>query len=224
MFASARKALGVIFDPAFRGVVLKSLVLTLVLFALLFFGAQYGFAALPQFHWNWLNTAIDWLGSLLILVGLYFLGAPVAALFASLFLDDIAEAVEKEHYPADPPSAGTPFWRGLMAGLKLTLLVVVFTLLLLPFNFLLPGIGTAASLVVNGWLLGREFFELVALRHMSASAAATLRRRHMMGVWVAGVVLAVLAAVPFVNFFAPLFGVAFMVHLYKLYSHQERPV
>ena len=95
MFASARKALGVIFDPAFRGVVLKSLVLTLVLFAALFFGAQYGLAHLPQFHLAWLNTAIDWLASLLVIVGLFFLGAPVAALFASLFLDEIAEAVEK---------------------------------------------------------------------------------------------------------------------------------
>ena len=71
----------------------------------------------PQFHWAWLNTAIDWLGSLLVIVGLFFLGAPVAALFASLFLDEIAEAVEKSQYPADPPSPGVPFWTGLIAGL-----------------------------------------------------------------------------------------------------------
>ena len=91
MFASARKAVRVIFDPTFRGVVLKSLLLTLVLFAALFFGAQYGLAHLPQFHWQWLNVAVDWLGSLLVVVGLFFLGAPVAALFASLFLDEIGE-------------------------------------------------------------------------------------------------------------------------------------
>lgn len=224
MFASARKALHVIFDPAFRGVLMKSLLLTLVLFAALFFGAQYGLAYLPQFQWEWLNTAIDWLTSLLVIIGLFFLGAPVAALFASLFLDDIAEAVEKNDYPADPPSAGTPFWRGLAAGLRLSLWVIVFTLVLLPFNFLLPGFGTAATLAVNGWLLGREFFELAALRHMSQSAARALRRRHTFGVWAGGALLALLSLIPFVNFFAPLFGAAFMVHLYKLYFHQERPV
>ncbi len=141
MFASARKAVRVIFDPTFRGVVLKSLLLTLVLFAALFFGAQYGLAHLPQFHWHWLNVAVDWLGSLLVIVGLFFLGAPVAALFASLFLDEIAEAVEKSHYPADPPSSGTPFWAGLIAGLRLSFWVVFWTLVLLPFNFFLPGLG-----------------------------------------------------------------------------------
>lgn len=224
MFASARKALGVIFDPAFRSVVVKSLLLTLVLFALLFYGAQYGLAHVPQFHWAWLNTVLDWIASFLVLVILYFLGAPVAALFASLFLDEIAGAVEKECYPADPPSAGTPFWRGLVAGLRLSFWVILLSLVLLPFNFLVPGFGTAASIAVNGWLLGREFFELAALRHLSMSAASALRRRHTGGVWLAGIVLAALAAVPFINFFAPLFGAAFMVHLYKRYSHEERAI
>jgi CysZ protein len=224
MFASARKAVGVIFDPTFRGVVLKSLLLTLVLFAALFFGAQYGLAHMAEFHWHWVNVVVDWLGSLLVVLGLFFLGAPVAALFASLFLDEIAEAVEKSHYPADPPSSGTPFWTGLIAGLRLSFWVVVWTLVLLPFNFWLPGIGWVATIAVSGWLLGREFFELAALRHMSRQAAARLRQRNKFGVWAGGVLLAGLSFVPVINFFAPLFGAAFMVHLYKLYSHQERPV
>ena len=61
MFASARKAFAVIFDPAFHGVLLKSLALTIALFAALFFGAQYGLSHLPQFHWQWVNTVVDWL-------------------------------------------------------------------------------------------------------------------------------------------------------------------
>lgn len=224
MFASARKALQLVFDPAFRGVLVKSVLLTLGLFALLFAAAQFGFGYVPRFQDHAINVAIDWVASLLVVIGLVFLGAPVAALFASLFLDEIASAVEKRYYPADPPSPGTPFWRGLAAGLRLSFWVIVFTLLLLPFNFILPGIGTLATLAVNGWLLGREFFELAALRHMSQSAASGLRQRHIFGVWTAGMVLALLAFVPIVNFFAPLFGAAFMVHLYKLYIHEERPV
>lgn len=221
MFASARKAAQLIFDPAFRGVVLKSLGLTLVLFAALFAGVQYGLSHLPTFPWHWINVAVDWIASLLAIVGLIFLGAPVAALFGSLFLDEIAEAVEKTYYPADPPSPGVPFWTGLAAGLRLTFWVIVLNLMLL---FLLPGIGAAAAVAANGWLLGREFFELAALRHMSPSAAKALRRRHVFGVWAAGLLLAALAAVPVVNVFAPLFGAAFMVHIYKRYMHEERPV
>lgn len=224
MFASARKAFAVIFDPAFHGVLLKSLALTIVLFIALFFGAQYGFSHLPTLHWEWVNTLIDWLGSLMIIVGLIFLGAPVAGLFASLFLDDIAEAVEKRYYPADPPSPGVPFWAGLFAGLRLTFWMIVLTLLLLPVNFWLPMFGFPAMLAINGWLLGREFFELAALRHMSPSAAKALRRRHRFSIWAAGLVLAVFAFLPVLNFLAPFFGVALMVHLYKLYIHEERPV
>jgi uncharacterized protein involved in cysteine biosynthesis len=59
---------------------------------------------------------------------------------------------------------------------------------------------------------------------MSRQAAARLRQRNKFGVWAGGVLLAGLSFVPVINFFAPLFGAAFMVHLYKLYSHQERPV
>ncbi len=224
MFASARKAAAIIFDPTFRGVLLKSLVLTLILFAGLFLGANYVLTYLPTSHWQWVTTLVDWIADLVVVVGLFFLGAPVAALFASLFLDEIAGAVEKKYYPADPPSAGVPFSTGLAAGLRLAVWVIVLNILLLPFNFLLPGIGTMVTVAVNGWLLGREFFELAALRHMSQSAARALRRRHAFGVWTAGLILAALSAVPFVNFFAPLFGAAFMVHVYKLYVHEERPV
>ena len=70
MFASARKALHSVFDPAFRGVVLKSLVLTVLLFAGLFWGAQYGLAHMPALPWPWLNTVLDWIASALLLVAM----------------------------------------------------------------------------------------------------------------------------------------------------------
>lgn len=224
MFASARKALAMIFDRAFIGVVLKSLALTLLLFVGLFAGLQYGLHHLPTLHAHWLNVVLDFLASLLLLVAFAFLGAPVAALFASLFLDEIAGAVEKKYYPADPPASGASFFTTLWAGLRLTGWIVGLDIVLLPVDFLAPGFGWIASLAVNGWLLGREFFELAALRHMSMAAATSLRGRHGSGVWAAGFLIAVLSAIPFVNFFVPLFGAAFMVHIFKRYVHEERPV
>ena len=224
MFASARKALQSVFDPAFRGVLLKSLALTGLLFAALFWAAQYGLAHMPALPWPWLNAALDWITSALVLVAMVFLGAPVAALFASLFLDEIAAGVEKTYYPADPPAAGVSFWTGLVAGLRLTFWVILFEIILMPLNILQPEFAWIDMLVLNGWLLGREFFELAALRHMSAGAVQTLRRRHRFGIWSAGFVLAALSLVPVVNFFVPLFGAAFMVHLFKRYSHDGRPV
>lgn len=224
MFASARLALKMIFDRAFLGVVLKSLALTLLLFAALFAAAQYGLHHLPVLQPHWLNVAVDWIGSILLLALFIFLGAPVAAIFASLFLDEIASAVEKKYYPADPPASGAPFSTTLSAGLRLAAWVIVLGLAMLPFDIALPGVGEILTVLVNGWLLGREFFELAALRHMSITAADNLRRRHGFGVWAAGTIIAALALVPIVNFIAPLFGAAFMAHIFKRYVHEERPV
>jgi len=223
MFADLRKAAGIVRDPAFFWVVVKALGLTLLLFTLLYSAMRFGFAHLPV-HAAWLKAAADWAASALLVLLVFFLGAPVAALFASLFLEEIADAVEERFYPADPKPPGVRFWTALWTGLRLFFWVLLLNLLLLPFNILLPGFGTAFSLLVNGWLLGREYFELVALRHLSPRAADTLRKSHRAGVWWAGIVLAVLAMIPFVNLFAPLFGAAFMVHVFKRYFHEGRPV
>ncbi len=224
MIASARKALHMIFDRAFFGVVVKSLLLTLLLFAVLFAGLQYGLHHLPEFRAHWLNEAVDWIASILFIVAFVFLGAPVAALFGSLFLDEIAAVVEKQYYPADAPASGAPFFATLSAGLRLAAWVIVLSALLLPFDIGLPGIGEIVTLLVNGWLLGREFFELAALRHMSPAAAEALRRRHGFAIWVAGIIIVLPSMVPLVNFFVPMFAAAFMVHLFKRYVHEERPV
>src|ERR1700744_1076135 len=101
MFASARKALGMIFDPAFFRVVLISIVLTIVLFGALFAGAEYCVSQLPTLGAHWVNVALEIVTPVLGVLLIVALGAPVAALFASFFLDRIAGAVEQKYYPAD---------------------------------------------------------------------------------------------------------------------------
>jgi CysZ protein len=223
MFASARKAFAMIFDRAFAGVVLRSLILTLILFALLFFGLQYGLQHLPTLHWHWVNVMLEWLASFLLIVVFVFLGAPVAALFGSLFLDSVAQRVEKKYYPADAPASGAPVFGSLVMGLRLTGWVIVVSLALLPVDIALPGVGSLATVAADGWLLGREYFELVALRHMSRGAANSMRKRHGAVIYGAGFLIALLAAIPVINFIAPFFGAAFMVHVFKRLSHEERP-
>ena len=124
MFADLRKAALLIRDPAFAGVVWKSLALTLLLFGVLFAGLRPGFICLPP-QAPGVQTAVDWLASVLLLILLFFLGAPVAALFASLFLDEIAEAVEGRFYPADPKAPGMTFWTALWTGLRLFVWVLL---------------------------------------------------------------------------------------------------
>ncbi|HXM00897.1 MAG TPA: EI24 domain-containing protein [Rhizomicrobium sp.] len=221
MFASVGKAVGMIFDPALFGVVLKSLALTLILFIVLFLGLQWGLHHVPPLHWPWLNTAIDWIASLALVVLLFIVGAPVAALFGTFFLGGVAKSVERKYYPADAPSPGAPFFSSLFVALRFTGLVIVATFALLPFDVILPGVGSAATLVMDGWLLGREYFELVALRHLSRGEADDMRKRHRFAILGGGVLLALLTYIPFADLIAPLFGAALMTHLFKFYQHQE---
>src|SRR4051812_23448452 len=223
MFASARKAAGLIFDRAFLSVVLKAVALTILLFAILFAGAEYALYHLPIAHSAGLDAALSILGIILFFLLVMFLGGPVAALFASLFLEDVARAVEAKYYPEDPPAHGAPFWQSLLLGLRLFALLVGVSALLLPADFLLPGVGNLLSLLVTGWLLGRQYFELVALRHVSRTAVDNLRRQRRGANLAAGVMIAVAAVIPVVNLFAPLFGVALMVHEYKRFVREDQP-
>ena len=213
MFASMGRAARLIFDPAFAGIAVKALVLTLLLFAVGLALSEYALTWLPVLGSPVVNTALKLLAPLLFLFGGVVLGPPVAALFASLFLDQVAARIEARDYPALPARSAS-FAVTLRAGLKLAALVLGVNLVLLPFDLGLPGLGELLSLAANGWLLGREYFELAALRHLGAVETATLRREHSGVVWIGGILIALASMVPLLNLAAPLFGTALMVHLF----------
>jgi CysZ protein len=222
MFASAWRAARLIFDPAFAGIVLRALGLTLLLFIALFAAAEWGLAQLPVLGAHWVNVLLEVLAPVLFLMLLFVLGGPVAAIFASLYLDAIAARIEARDYPNAAPAPGTPLHAALMAGLRLAGVVVAVNFALLPLDIALPGFAELFTLVANGWLLGRQYFELAALRHLPRAGADELRRRHGGKILAAGTLIALLSMIPLVDLFAPLFGAAFMVHLFQRISHPER--
>jgi CysZ protein len=215
MFASIGRALGFFFDPALFGVVLKAFALTIVLFVALLVGAEYALHALPTLGSPVVNRILELMTPILMLLGLFAVGGPVTALFGSLYLDKVADAIEARSYASDPKAPGTSVTTSLSAGARLAGLVIGADLLLLPTDALLPGIAWIATIVVNGALLGREYFELAALRHVSRHTADALRRRNWGAVFGGGLAISILSAIPFADFFAPLFGAALMVHFYK---------
>lgn len=213
MFASMARAARLIFDPAFAGIVAKALLLTLLLFAAALALAEYALSLLPVLGNPLVNKALEWLAPVLFLFGGVVLGPPVAALFASLFLDQIAARIEARDYPGTVARPAS-FVATLRAGLKLAALVLGVNLVLLPIDIGLPVFGELLSVVANGWLLGREYFELSALRHQDVGAAEKLRRQNGGVIWVGGILIALASMVPLLNLMAPLFGTAFMVHLF----------
>lgn len=213
MFASLGRAARLIFDPAFAGIAAKAVLLTLLLFAAGLALGEYALAWLPVLGGGAVNAALKLLAPLMFLLGGVVLGPPVAALFAALFLDQVAARIEARDYPglvARPAS----FAVTLRAGLTLAALVAGVNLVLLPVDLGLPGLGELLSIAANGWLLGREYFELAALRHLSLGEAGALRRGNSGAVWAGGTLVALASMVPLLNLAAPLFGTALMVHLF----------
>ncbi|MDS9466144.1 EI24 domain-containing protein [Paracoccus sp. MBLB3053] len=208
--------------PRIFGVVVLGVLLTLVLFVLLQAGAFWAirFFAPETLTLPWIgeiaiNGALSWGSLVLFPVMSIFLMAPVTAGFAGLFAERVAEAVEDIHYPS---AKGLPvdFWDGLLESLAVigaVLLVTVATLILTPF------LGPLASVLFylgNGWLLGREFFQMAAGRHLHAGHATALRKRMAPQATMLGVLIALLGTVPLLNIVVPVLAAAGFTHLFHL--------
>jgi CysZ protein len=211
MIEAATLAFRDILSPPFRGVLLKSLALTIGLLIALWLCLEWLIATFVVTPWPWLDTLLDVLTGIGLVVALGFLVAPVAALFVGLFLDDIADTVERTHYPTDPPGRPLPLARSLLTSLKFLGVVLIVNALALPLVLFL-GFGAIVFLVANAYLLGREYFQLAALRRHDEPAVRTLRGSHSGRIFAAGLIIAAFLAIPIVNLLGPLFATAFMVH------------
>jgi len=210
----ATDSLSDIVSLPFRRVMVKSLTLTAAALLLAWFGLDRLALHFVDVQPPWLATLIAWLIGLSLVVGAALLAAPVTSLVASLFLDEIAAHVEAEIDPLGPPGRPAPFVEATLAALRfagLSLIVGVVSLALL----FVPGIGFVAWIAANSYLLGREYFELAAMRFHSAAQARALRRSHAGLVFLYGVMIAVFVAVPLVNLLTPLFATTLMARLHK---------
>lgn len=213
MIPAALSALSDLFSPAFRTVLLKAVALSLVLFVAIFLGVEWAISAFVGLPWPWLDTVVQVAAGLGLIAAFFFLMSPVTALFAGLYLDEIAALVEAKHYPQDRPGVPLNTVMALLTGLQFAGLVLLVNLLVLPTVFL--GVGVVVILTANAYLLGREYFELIAMRHMTVAEARHLRRENRLHVWMAGFVPAAWALVPFINLAVPLFATAYFVHVFK---------
>ncbi len=159
-------------------------------------------------------TLLGWASMLVMLVLSVFLMMPVAAAFTAFFLDEVADAVEVLHYPGLPPAEGMGIWEALADGLGFLGLRVVVNLVSLVAWPVLGPLMPLLAWAINGYLLGREYFTLVAARRIGRQAAMALRQRHGGQVWLAGALMALPLAFPLVNLVVPVLGVATFTHLF----------
>ena len=172
---------------------------------------------------GWLEWAVDLLGGLATGVMTWFLFPGVITAVICLFFDDIAAAVEARHYPELPPAEGLSMSVALLMTFRYLGVMIVLNLVLLVFLFF-PPLFPFVFYAVNGYLLSREYFELVASRRAGADEIRELRKAHRGRLFVAGMIVALLLTIPGVNLLAPVVATAAMVHLFEEWRHEASPV
>jgi len=232
MLDAALKALSQILSPPMRSILWKSVGLALVLIVAAAVALQRLLSWLAGSGELWAETMVgsdyhtlitifSWIVSIAaglgIVVGAVFLMPAITSLVASVFVDDVADVVEREHYPAERPGVALPVGRAIVEGSKTALLTILVYVIALPF-VLLAGAGLLVFFIATAWLLGREYFELAAMRFRTPEEAKALRKQNGATVFAAGLFIAAFVSIPIVNLATPLFGMAFMVHMHKRLS------
>jgi CysZ protein len=213
MINSFVKAASQLNDQNVLKYILISIIGALVVFAALWSVVSWVLTSTAIADTAWIESAVDLLGVLATGALTWLLFPAVVSAFIGLFLDGIADAVEAKHYPHLPRAKGQPIGEAIISALKFLGILVGLNLLTLPF-LLVPVLFPFVFYGVNGYLLGREFFELVSLRRLDRGRAEALRKARRNSVTVAGLITAFLLTVPVVNLIAPVIATAAMVHLF----------
>ena len=230
IFLDALRALSQMGDPAFRRVLGLGVGLSLMLLL----GSAAAVVGLAQWlvpdevslpllgDLGWLDDLAAGGAVLALLVASVFLMVPVASIFTGLFLEEVAEAVEARHYPEAGPAPRTGLGTAARESVSYLALMIVANAAALVVYLTVPPLAPFVFWGVNGLLLGREYFQVVALRRLSRAEAASLRRRHMLPIWAAGVLMAVSLTVPVLNLAVPVLGAATFTHLFHRVSRRRR--
>lgn len=191
-----------------------SIAVALGVFAVLWTGSGALIKYTAIFELGWLETIADGLGWALVLVLTWVLFPGVVSAVVALFLDQIAESVEARHYPALGPAQGQPVGEQVMTALRFLGIMVALNLLILP-TMLMGPVYPVLFYCVNGYLLGREYFEMVAARRIDMAGTLRLRRAHGGRLFLTGVAIAFLLTIPVVNLLTPVIATSAMVHLFE---------
>ncbi|MDJ0994852.1 MAG: EI24 domain-containing protein [Dinoroseobacter sp.] len=170
---------------------------------------------------GWVDNVASGLGIVTMLVLSVFLMVPVASAFTSLFLEDIADAVEARYYPALTPAPHTPFMEGLRDTLSFLGVIIVANLAALVLYLVFAPLAPVIFWALNGFLLGREYFQVTAMRRLGRKGAARMRKKHIATIWAAGVLMAVPLTIPVINLLVPVLGAATFTHLYHALERKE---
>lgn len=226
ILASFFKAIAQLPDPRFRSVLWRGIGLTIALLVGLYAGLLWLIEWLTEEpitlpgigEVTWVGDLLGW-GSLgLIIVMSVFLMVPVASAITSIFLDEVAQAVEDKHFPNLPDVPHVTFWDGLRDTVNFLGVLIVANIFAFVLYAILPFAAIFIFYALNGFLLGQEYFQLAAMRRIGRARAKELRKQHQAKIWLAGCLMAVPLSFPLVNLVIPILGAATFTHLFHAVS------
>jgi CysZ protein len=232
MIDAAVKAISQMLSLPMRSILWRSIGLALVMITVLAVGLQRLLSWFATYGEGWAEAMLGpgyhtplnvlaWVVSIAaglgVVLGGIFLMPAISSLVASFFVDDIGDIVEREYYPAEEPGVALPLSLAMIEGIKTALLTILVYLIALPFVFV-AGAGFLVFFVATAWLLGKQYFELAAMRFRPPAEAKLMRKDNAATVFTAGALIAAFVSIPIVNLATPLFGMALMVHMHKRLS------
>ena len=150
----------------------------------------------------------------------WFLFPLLYPILISFFDDQIANIIEREDYPhLKPPEP--PFWPTVMHDITFSIKAIVLNILCLAL-WLIPPVYIVVYYGMNGYLLGMQFFRMIAGRRVSVAEANVLKKKAHYSILMIGVSISFFSTVPFLNLAAPLIGIAAMVHLFQSLHDQPQ--
>lgn len=210
-------------DPKFRRVLWRGMGLTIALLIAACLLVNFGINQLLSSAWA-ANLIGDqsWLGALINIGGVLFtialsiwLMVPVTSAIIALFLDEVAQAVEARHYPHLPKQTATKLQDQILVGIRFLGILLLANIGALILSMILPLLAPFVFWATNGYLMGREYFQMAAMRRLPRAQAQELFQRHQGSIWTAGILMAIPMSIPLVGLFIPILGAATFTHQFE---------
>ncbi len=218
MLTELKDAVKDVFSNKIRGLIGKTVIVTLLVFIVLFCLFAVGISHIELTDSPKLQNLIEIFGYILFFIFSLMLFPPMAAFVCSFFIDSVVERTAQENSGRtlrNVPLSESLLFSGVAAfkGVSLSFLLIPITvvLALIPVVNLLP---VALYYGVNGRLLANEYFYSIALRYLTKPEADELFEKNKTYWTKGGIIIAFLMTIPIVNVISPLVAMAFMQRLF----------
>ena len=210
-------------DPKFRRVLWRGMGLTIALLITACLLVNFGINQLLSSAWaanligdqSWLGALINIGGALFTIALSIWLMVPVTSAIIALFLDEVAQAVEARHYPHLPKQTATKLQDQILVGIRFLGILLLANIGALILSMIVPLLAPFVFWATNGYLMGREYFQMAAMRRMPRAQAQELYQRHQGSIWTAGILMAIPMSIPLVGLFIPILGAATFTHQFE---------